>query len=180
MKQLIRYTIIFFALMAAFALPLHAQQGSVTVVLRVMDGETLKIDRNGQKELIKLIGLDTPKSKMHSKAERDAIQSRQDFLPMTSMGIEAMKYLKRLVKSGDSVVIEFDVETRDKEGLLLGYVYLSDGRMLNEEVLRAGYAYLATSAPNVKYQERLLRARADAWKNGRGVWKKKTTLRSKR
>ena len=179
MKQLIRYAIIFLALMAASALPLQAQQGSATV-LRVMDGETLKIDRNGQKELIKLIGLDTPKSKMHSKAERDAIQSRQDFLPMTSMGIEAMKYLKRLVKSGDSVVIEFDVETRDKEGLLLGYVYLSDGRMLNEEVLRAGYAYLATSAPNVKYQEKLLRARADAWKNGRGVWKKKTTSRSRR
>jgi len=179
MKQLIRYATIFFALMAASALLLKAQQGSVTV-LRVMDGETLKIERNGQKELIRLIGLDTPKSKMHSKAERDAIQSRQDFPPMTSMGIEAMKYLKRLVKSGDSVVIEFDVETRDKEGLLLGYVYLSDGRMLNEEVLRAGYAYLATSAPNVKYQERLLRARADAWKNGRGVWKKKTTPRSRR
>jgi micrococcal nuclease len=169
MKQLIRHAITILTLMAASALPLQAQQGSVAV-LRVMDG---------QKELIKLIGLDTPKSKMHSKAERDAIQSRQDFLPMTSMGIEAMKYLKRLVKSGDSVVIEFDVETRDKEGLLLGYVYLSDGRMLNEEVLRAGYAYLATSAPNVKYQERLLRARADAWKNGRGVWKKKTTPRSR-
>jgi micrococcal nuclease len=174
-----RYAIIVLAFMAASAPLLQAQQGLATV-LRVMDGETLKIDRNGQKELMKLIGLDTPKSKLHSKAERDAIQSRQDFLPMTSMGIEAMKYLKRLVKSGDSVVIEFDVETRDKEGLLLGYVYLSDGRMLNEEVLRAGYAYLATSAPNVKYQEKLLRARADAWKNGRGVWKKKTTPRSRR
>lgn len=179
MRQLMRYAIIVLAFMAASAPLLQAQQGLATV-LRVMDGETLKIDRNGQKELMKLIGLDTPKSKLHSKAERDAIQSRQDFLPMTSMGIEAMKYLKRLVKSGDSVVIEFDVETRDKEGLLLGYVYLSDGRMLNEEVLRAGYAYLATSAPNVKYQEKLLRARADAWKNGRGVWKKKTTPRSRR
>jgi endonuclease YncB( thermonuclease family) len=97
--------------MAASALPLQAQQESVSI-LRVMDGETLKIDRNGQKELIKLIGLDTPKSKMHSKAERDAIQNRQDFLPMTSMGIEAMQLLKRLV------------------------------------------------TPNVKYQERFLRARA--------------------
>jgi micrococcal nuclease len=117
---------------------------------------------------------------MHSKAERDAIQSRQDFLPMTSMGIEAMQYLKRLVKKGDTVVIEFDVETTDKEGILLGYVYLSDGRMLNQEMLRAGYAYLATSAPNVKYQEKLLQARAEAWKHGRGVWKKKTTPRSRR
>jgi len=179
MRQQVRSAIIVLILVATCALPLQAQQESVSV-LRVLDGETLKIDRNGQKELIKLIGLDVPKSKMHSKAERDAIQSRQDFLPMTSMGIEAMKYLKRLVKSGDSVVIEFDVETRDKEGMLLGYVYLSDGRMLNEEVLRAGYAYLATSAPNVKYQGRLLQARADAWKNGRGVWKKKTTPRSRR
>jgi len=162
----------------AVAVPLHAQQRSATVA-RIMDGETLKIDINGQKELIKFIGLDTPKSKLHRQAERDAIQSRQDFLPMTSMGIEAMRYLKRLVKTGDTVTIEFDVETRDKEGILLGYVYLPDGKMLNEEILRAGHAYLMTNAPNVKYQKKLVQARDEAWKYGRGVWKKKTTRRAR-
>jgi len=178
-RQQVRSAIIVLILVAASALPLQAQQESASV-LRVLDGETLKIDRNGQKELIKLIGLDVPKSKMHSKAERDAIQSRQDFPSMTSMGIEAMQFLKRLVKSGDTVAIEFDVVTRDKEGMLLGYIYLPDGRMLNQEMLRAGYAYLAISTPNVKYQERLLQARAEAWKKGRGVWKKKTTPQSLR
>jgi micrococcal nuclease len=162
------------------ALSLQAQQQSSSI-LRVMDGETLKIDRNGHKELIRFIGLDTPKSKMRRKAETEAMQSQQDFLPMTSMGIKAMQYLKSLVKSGDTVVIEFDVETKDKEGMLLGYVYLPDGRMLNQEMLRAGYAYLKISAPNVKYQEKLLEARNDAWKHRRGVWKKnKTTPRSPR
>jgi len=165
-------------LMSVCTLSLQAQQGSATI-LRVMDGETLKLDRNGRKELIRLIGLDTPKSKMHRKAETEAMQSRQDFLPMTSMGIKAMQYLKSLVKSGDTVVIEFDVETRDKEGMLLCYVHLPDGRMLNQEILMAGYAYLKISAPNVKYQKKLIEARNDAWKHRRGVWKKnKTTPRS--
>jgi micrococcal nuclease len=177
-QQLMRSALVVLALVAAPALQLQAQRESATV-LRIMDGETLKIERNGQKELIRLIGIDTPKSKMHQKAERIAMQSKQDFLPMTSPAIEAMQYLKHLVKSGDTVVIEFDVETRDKTGLLLGYVFLSDGRMLNKEILKAGYAYLVTSAPNVKHQEELLQARHEAWRHARGVWKKKATRRSR-
>jgi hypothetical protein len=43
-----RYAIIVLALMAASALPLQAQQGSATV-LRVMDGESLKIDQYPEK-----------------------------------------------------------------------------------------------------------------------------------
>jgi len=35
---------------------------------------------------------------------------------------------------------------------------LLDGQMLNEEIVRAGYANLLTYPPNVKYHERFLRA----------------------
>lgn len=42
----------------------------------------------------------------------------------------------------------------DKYGRLLAYVWLSDGRMLNEVLIREGYAQVYTIPPNVKYQER--------------------------
>jgi micrococcal nuclease len=53
---------------------------------------------------------------------------------------------------------------------LLGYVYLSDGRMLNREIVKEGYASLMTIPPNVKYQQRLLKAYREAREAPRGLW----------
>jgi micrococcal nuclease len=36
--------------------------------------------------------------------------------------------------------------------------YLSDGMMLNEEIVKAGYANVMSLPPNVKYKDRFLRA----------------------
>ena len=74
-------------------------------------------------------------------------------------------------KPGDTVKMEFDVEKRDKYSRLLGYVYLSDGKMLNEEIVKAGYANLMTIPPNVKYQDRFLKAYREARENRKGLWK---------
>ena len=59
---------------------------------------------------------------------------------------------------------------RDRDGKMQGYVYLPDGRMLNEEILRAGYAKVVVTPPNVKYQERFLEAQKEARTYRRGLW----------
>lgn len=76
-----------------------------------------------------------------------------------------------LFKPGDKVKIEFDVRPRDLYGRLLGYVYLANGKMLNEEIIKAGYATVMTIPPNVKYQNRFLGAYKEARENKRGLWK---------
>jgi micrococcal nuclease len=45
----------------------------------------------------------------------------------------------------------FDVQTRDWYDRLLAYVYLPDGKTLNEEIIRAGYAQIMTIPTDVKY-----------------------------
>ena len=87
------------------------------------------------------------------------------------MGKRATGYVERLVTPGDLITIEFDVQQRDKYRRLLGYVYLSNGKMLNEEIVKAGYANVMTIPPNVKYQDRFLRAYRDARENKKGLWK---------
>jgi micrococcal nuclease len=67
--------------------------------------------------------------------------------------------------------LNFDVEKRDKYGRLLAYVYLSNGKMLNEEIVKAGYANLMTIPPNVRYQERFLKDYREARENRKGLWK---------
>jgi micrococcal nuclease len=87
------------------------------------------------------------------------------------MGKRSTSFVKTLVKKGDAVGLEFDVQERDRYGRLLTYAYLPDGRMLNEEIIKAGYAQPMTIPPNVKYQERFLRAYQDARENRRGLWR---------
>lgn len=60
------------------------------------------------------------------------------------MGKEAAKFTASWVKPGDTVSIAFDVQQRDIYGRLLGYVYLSNGKMLNEEIVKAGYTNVMT------------------------------------
>ncbi len=55
---------------------------------------------------------------------------------------------------------------------------LSDGKMLNKEIVKAGYASLMTIPPYVKYQERFLKAYQEARENKRGCGNNLLTILS--
>jgi len=137
-----------FLIILSFALSLHAQE--TVKILRVVDGDTLKINYKGKEESLRLIGIDAPESRINKKAKKDAQRSGEDIKTITSQGKEAAKFVKTLVSPQDPARIEYDVQHRDKYGRLLAYVYLSNGKMLNEEIVKAGYANLMTIPPNVK------------------------------
>lgn len=144
---------------------------SRAMIVRVVDGDTLKIDMNGHEEAVRLIGIDTPESKINKKAKKDAIKTNHDIETITAMGREAARYVRTLVRKGDMVGIEYDVQKRDKYNRLLVYAYLSDGKMLNEEIIKAGYANVMTYPPNVKYQERFVKAFREARDTKRGLYR---------
>ncbi len=147
---------------------LHAQE--LSIVIKIVDGDTLWVHYGGQREKVRLIGIDTPESKVNTKAKKDAERSGQDINTIITLGKRATKYVSSLVKPGHKVTIEFDVDQRDRYGRLLGYVYLSNGKMLNEEIVKAGYATVMTIPPNVKYQDRFLKAYKHAKERKRGLW----------
>ena len=140
-------------------------------IKRVVDGDTLKIIYQGQEESVRLIGIDTPESKRNKKAYKDAGRSGKDVDEIAAMGKEAAKYMRTIAREGDRVNIEFDVQKRDKYRRLLGYVYLENGRMLNEEIIKAGYASPMTFPPNVKYQDRFLKLYREARDAKRGLFR---------
>ncbi len=43
--------------------------------------------------------------------------------------------------------------------------------MMNEEIVKAGYANVMTIPPNVKYQDRFLKAYREAMERKRGLWR---------
>ncbi len=135
----------------------------------VIDGDTIVVIFNGQKEHVRLIGIDTPESRMNKRVEKQ--RELGDAEKVIELGQKAKEFTKSLVKPGDKVYLEFDVQQRDKYGRLLAYVYLKDGRMLNKEIICNGYAMLLTVPPNVKYQEEFKKCYQEAREKGSGLWK---------
>jgi micrococcal nuclease len=170
MKTLLK-TLSFIFILTFLSSPLNAQHIETTRVVRIVDGDTLKIDYKGQKESIRLIGIDTPESRVNKKTKKDAKRSGQDIETIITLGKRATEYVESLITTGDLITIEFDVQERDRYGRLLGYVYLSNGKMLNEEIVKAGYAYVMTISPDVKYEDRFLKAYQEARESKRGLWK---------
>jgi micrococcal nuclease len=89
----------------------------------------------------------------------------------TDGDILKISYRGKKEKPGDLITIEFDAQQRDRYDRLLGYVCLSNGKMLNEDIVKAGYANVMTIPPNVKYQDRFLKAYKQARERKRGLWR---------
>ncbi|MHC4269770.1 MAG: thermonuclease family protein [Planctomycetota bacterium] len=168
MYTTLRKLIIIIVLAIFSSINSYAQQK--TTVTRIIDGDILQALYGERENRIRLIGIDTPESRVNKKAKRDANMSEKNIKTIIEMGRKAKKYVDGLVKRGDLITIEFDVQERDKYGRLLCYVYLSNGKMLNEEIVNAGYANVMTIPPNVKYKDMFLRAYKQAREKKRGLW----------
>ncbi len=146
------------------------QDGEYATVERITDGDTFSVIFNGRKEKIRLIGIDTPESRRNNRSEKQGNEENLDQETIIAMGKEAKKFISSLIKKGDRVKLEFDAQERDRYGRFLCYVYLEDGRMLNEVIISEGYAYPLTIAPNVKYEEKFREAFTHARENSKGLW----------
>jgi micrococcal nuclease len=84
-------------------------------------------------------------------------------------GSEAASANAALVE-GQIVTLVRDVSNRDRFGRLLRYVFLADGTMVNAELVRQGYAQVATYPPDVLYTDLFLALQRQARDAGAGLW----------
>ncbi|MDW8032325.1 MAG: thermonuclease family protein [Aquificaceae bacterium] len=141
------------------------------VVTRVVDGDTFQCRLgSGEEVKVRLVGIDTPESSPNPKARRESERGGRSMEEIIRMGKEAKRFTENHLRSGERVYLEFDLQRTDRYGRLLAYVWLSDRKMLNELLVREGYAQVYTIPPNVKYQERLLSAQRKAREEGKGLW----------
>ncbi|MCZ6490037.1 MAG: thermonuclease family protein [Acidobacteria bacterium] len=122
-------------------------------VVRVVDGDTLLLDRN---ERVRLIGVDTP----------ETVDPRR---PVQRFGKEASAFTKRMAE-GKKVRLEYDRDRTDRFGRTLAYVYLEDGTFLNAEIVKQGYGHAYTQFP-FKYLEEFRGYEHEARGAQRGLWK---------
>ena len=122
-----------------------------TRVTRHSDGDTLWLSGVGK---VRLIGVDTPE--VYGQAE--------------CFGQQASAFVERLLPLGSRVSYRLGVESRDRYGRALAYLYLEDGRLLNLVLVRRGYAQPLTIPPNDELAGRFVAAARDARRRGAGLW----------
>ncbi len=134
---------------------LQTPAGSYQVV-DTADGDTIYVSMDGIKEKVRLVGVDTPETHHPTK-------------PVQCYGKEASAYTASLVKN-KAVTLRSDTKqpNRDKYGRLLRYVYLQDGRELNELLVTGGYAFVTNFSTEKKAALQQLQAVAKA--NRIGLW----------
>lgn len=130
---------------------LAAQRRLDCVVSHITDGDTFWA-RCPDDIKVRLLLIDAP--------ERDQFP----------FGRQAKAAIEKLLPVKSRVTLEFDVQRTDRYGRALAYAYLPDGRMVNEEMAREGYATSLVYPPNVRYVERIRRAVAQARAARRGLW----------
>lgn len=116
-------------------------------VTRVIDGDTIEVDIDGERERVRYIGMNTP-------------ELRDNRLEVRKLAVAATDANARLV-SGRTVRLELDVEKRDRYGRLLAYVWVGD-TMVNEALVLSGHAAPYTFPPNVRHVDRFVAAAREA------------------
>ena len=128
-------------------------------ILKVVDGDTVDIDINGNTERVRLIGVNTPETKHPTK-------------PIECFGPEASAYLTQLLPKGTHVRIERDIEARDRYGRMLLYLYReSDNLFINLDLVLRGYGTPMSIEPNTFHRNNFVRAAAQAEAANVGLWK---------
>ncbi len=131
-------------------------------VKKVIDGDTIEIERYGKAEKVRMIGIDTP----------ETLDPRK---PVQCFGKEASDKSKDLL-SGGRVRLEFDpiVGEKDKYNRLLAYVW-SNNELVNLKLIKEGYANEYTyRSQSYKYQNEFKNAQAVAKESSIGLWSPQT------
>ena len=132
-------------------------------VARVVSGQSLEVlgmaEQPNLISQVRLIGIDAPD------------------LRQQPWGDDAKQALETLMGNLEQpVTLEFDIEAKDKIGRTLAYVW-KDQVLLNEQMVKQGYALFVPRSPNHKYDQLLERAQQWARLMGQGIWNSDKPMR---
>lgn len=147
MKSIFLSFILFFSLSVAVGQTIISGK-----VVRVADGDTFTLlDKKNKQVRVRLYGIDCP-------------ENRQDFSQVAKKFTSDRVFEK---------VVKVEVQNRDRYGRVVGLVVLPDGKILNEELLKAGLAWHYTHYDKTKEFAKLQRI---AKREKRGLWQHKNPI----
>jgi micrococcal nuclease len=126
---------------------LNAKETNITKsllkIVKFVDGDGIILeDIVSKKEFeVRLYGIDAPEINYCKKIKKDEIELQVPAALLIKLGYLSFNFLKDQVNLGDvCTLVQEQNNLIDKYGRLLGYLILKDGRVLNEIMIKEGYA----------------------------------------
>lgn len=124
-------------------IPAHLREVTVT---HIRDGDTIEYDG---KKPVRLLGIDTPE--------------------VGEPGADSATAFTTAMVMGQDVRLEFGRDSLDRYDRELAWVFAGD-RMVNMELLKAGWAWCYFFRGNLRYSSQMIRAVQVAMREKRGLW----------
>lgn len=141
---------------------------AVTLV-RVVDGDTIVISKDGKEEKVRFLEVNTPES-VHSDESKN-----------NAYGDMASDYTKNKLSDVSTIYLEYDKEKYDRYGRTLAYIWLKEdvdpsspedikAHCLNAQLLMDGMAECVIYAPNDKNETLFRELEQTAINESTGLW----------
>ena len=124
-----------------------SQEGELARVVRVIDGDTIEVEIDGDVYSVRYIGMNTPER--DQDCYNDATDANRDFV------------------SGETVRLVRDSSDTDRYDRLLRFIYVGDV-FVNEELVRMGYAEVVRYPPDDSQFSNFRSLEQEAANAGRG------------
>lgn len=135
----------------------EASQPGLYSINHFIDGDTVSVNMNGAAQSIRFIGVDTP-------------ETHKPNTPVQCYGELAAAYTKQMIGTRRvRLVADSESDNRDVYGRLVRYVYLPDGRNLDELLIQNGYGFAYTYYPFTQ-SARFAADQQAARASGKGLW----------
>lgn len=125
-------------------------------VIRVIDGDTIDVDLDGEETRVRLLNIDTPETKHPDEV-------------VQCLGPEASDFLQELLPAGTEVQLEYDVEREDHYGRTLAGVFHEDS-LVNSQIATQGLGVAVVYEPNQKFYDRVKAAEQNARTHQAGLF----------
>ena len=126
-------------------------------VVRVVDGDTIIIERKGKRERVRFLRVNTPES-VHPDKKRN-----------TPMGKVTSNFAKERL-SGKSVTLEFEGEQRDRYDRLLAYIFVGEENFCLTLVEEGMSPYYTPYGLSKNYDAEFRKAEQEARDAKLGIW----------
>ncbi|WP_125107498.1 thermonuclease family protein [Gulosibacter massiliensis] len=111
-------------------------------VVRVVDGDTIDVTRDGEEVRVRLLNIDTPETK-------------DPDLPVQCLGPEATDFLEHLLPRGTRIELAYDEVVLDPYDRTLAAVFL-DGELVNAQIAAEGLGLPVLFEPNDRFYNEVL------------------------
>ena len=140
---------------------IYALKKDNVILYKCVDGDTARFILNKEEIKVRFLGIDAPES-VKPNEEPEAY------------GKEASSYTCRKLKNAKKIVLEYEdkKDKEDKYDRALAYVFV-DGKLLEESIVKNGYAKVKYIDDSYKYYNDLKIAEAKAIKNKKGIYSDK-------